>query len=93
MKKDYKVETIEEFMARGGKITTLEYKKPPEKRKVSSTVHNMPNLMTLDEGEFFYSDSVGKEKPKKELNLNDINMDIIPEYLKITLGLRDKKDK
>lgn len=86
-----KVETVEEYLARGGKITKLDYIPPKDKSHTySSPKSSATQLMTLEEGAFFYSEEATKEKPKKELNVDGIDLKQIPEHILISLGLQTK---
>lgn len=63
-----KVETVEEFLARGGKVTRVEYKEPPEE---SLIVKHKPqfttDLVSLGEAEFYFGEHRGKPKVPKNL--------------------------
>lgn len=90
-----KVETVEEFVARGGVI-----KRYPcgmgkdgmvvveEDRTVRSTAKHPPNLMDLDEGAHFFSEIKPKRKRKiKPDAMKDIDLSKIPEDIRKLLNL------
>jgi len=78
-----KNESLDEFIARGGKITKLEPVKDEEKPTVNvkSTVSKPPNLMSLEDGEFYYGETEKTEK-RAEKKRSKINMDILPEHIR-----------
>jgi hypothetical protein len=75
-KKVSKKETIEEFLARGGKITVI----PPNEK--SESTHVIPiktqldyDMMSLGEGEFLFGETRSKKvkKMKKRVSTDDFN--------------------
>jgi hypothetical protein len=61
----FKVETTEEFLARGGKITVLPPgPEPEEKFIIRSTSGGLPQLMSLPDGEHFFGETRRKQKKK-----------------------------
>jgi hypothetical protein len=81
MKKQTKRETVEEFLARGGKITKCSYKEPELKNKVISTSNAGPAvILTLSEADLFFGETKVKKKAAKPVAKVDINM--LPEALK-----------
>lgn len=82
--KQAKVESIKEFLARGGKIKKVEEKKQPpqETNIVRPTIVGPPELYSLDEAQHFFG-----LKPKKPQERNvkpdfsDIDRSMIPESL------------
>ena len=69
-----KRETLEEFLARGGKITKLPLQEDPkeEQNKVTPTAQGGGALMTLSEGSLFYSEIKPKVQKKKAAPTIDI---------------------
>ena len=63
-----KVETVEEFLARGGTVTKVEYQEPPEE---SAIVKHKPqfttDLVSLGEAEFYFGEHRGKPKVPNNL--------------------------
>lgn len=82
-----KIETVEEFLARGGQIERLPYIPPPDKKdfiKVTAALNI--NLMSLDEGQHFFSEKTIRKRKPKEVK---INKSLIPEALLAKLGLKE----
>lgn len=82
---DCKVETVEEYLARGGQIERLPYIPPADKKeyiKVSSPVN--VNLMNLDEGQHFFAEKATRKRKVKEIH---IDTKLIPAALLAKLGL------
>ena len=66
MSKKYIEETIEEFLARGGKITKI----PPQESEggeqtVRSTAHTPPTLYSLDLGQLMFAEKRTRKKKKR----------------------------
>ena len=70
-----KTETIEEFLARGGKITIIPPVKPEEGKNIIPTRTTIGHdLMSLGEGEFLFGETRAKTAPmKKRVNDDDFN--------------------
>jgi hypothetical protein len=78
MPDDFKKETLEEYLARGGTITKLDYVDPdlPEPT-VRSTVSKPPKLYNLTEGAHMFTKKTRrKRRSKKKIH---IDADLIPE--------------
>ncbi|MEM4726287.1 MAG: hypothetical protein QXG63_05045 [Nitrososphaerales archaeon] len=78
-----KVESVSDFLARGGKITVLPTKSlPTTENVVTSTKAGPVNVLTLDEAELFYSEPqpVKVKKTQKVQPAFDINA--LPASLK-----------
>ena len=82
-----KKETIEEYLARGGKITIC----PPqssdeeENKIVRSTASNQAQqVLDLGEGEIMYGEKIKKtrKKPKKIQAMDQEQVDLLPDSLK-----------
>jgi len=84
-----KVETIEEYLARGGIITVI----PPQssdpndnsgKRIAKSTAKGMKPLTDLGEGEILYGEKIKKTRKikKKAPELPQDQVDMLPDSLK-----------
>ena len=90
-----KVETVEEFVARGGIIKRYPcgmgrdgMVKVEEDRTVRSTARHVPNLMDLDEGAHFFSEIKPKRKRKpKHDPMKNIDLSKIPEDIRKLLNL------
>lgn len=89
-----KTETLEEFLARGGKITVV----PPVVRldkegTVKSTVSGPAVILSYSEADQLYGEKTTRKKTVKVINVekitNDpkIKMSLIPEELRKKLGL------
>jgi hypothetical protein len=83
-----KTETIQEFLARGGKIKVI----PPnysdaKEANVKSTVVGPAVLMSLEDADQFYGTKTVRKKKEKQVDLTKINVDNIPDDLKKILGI------
>jgi hypothetical protein len=79
-----KVESISDFLARGGKITNVPPQQIPMVREVySPSVVVSPHLMDLEEGSFYFSEAVEKAKGKKYniTSRDKINLSLLPPDL------------
>jgi len=75
-----KRETVEEFLARGGKITKCPANEPvEEEHKVNPTQTAGASMMSLAEGALYYSES--KAKKEKKLSEKTINFAVLPTSL------------
>ena len=78
---------IEEYLAKGGKITKLPPQESPETQAVYKPSSSGPaKIMSLSEGELFYGET-SRRKKVKELDLSKVDLDEIPEELKKKLGI------
>lgn len=74
----HKKETVEEFLARGGKIQKIQYNKPETKETVGSApVSGHSSIMTYDAADLYYGEarksntSAAKNaKPKKQPSID-----------------------
>jgi hypothetical protein len=83
MSEKMKVETIEEFLARGGVIK----KYPPHPYETDNvvkptTTQGVQNLMSLDEGAHFFSEMKPKKTRKKKDPLKDVDVNQLPESIR-----------
>lgn len=89
-----KVETMEEFLARGGKIQKIEYKTPEAKGDLvrsSAGGTGLPTIMSLSDGAHFFGET-RKKKPTKEdfdkkVNKSNLPQDVIDS---LTKSIKDK---
>ena len=84
-------ELIEEFFAKGGKIEKIENIEYIAKNTIGSTSKKTPILMTLPEGEEKFGEKQDRIKKEKEPDYSDINMDLIPENLRMLLNKNPKQ--
>lgn len=70
-------ETIEQYLARGGKVERLEPVVPDFKQKITQTSKQV-SIMDLDEGAHFFSEFKPRKKPKKTINVS-----ALPDFLKM----------
>lgn len=85
-----KIETIEEYQARGGKITVI----PPEKveEQISIITPKQQKIYSLDEGALLFGKK--SERTKKEVKLSDVlDKFDIPDNIKILLGKDNGEEK
>lgn len=79
---------IEEFLAKGGKITKCEPGPMPQRKvTMNSTSAGPAKIMSLQEGDLYYGEKITRAKKRKTVDLTDINMDIIPDELRKKLGI------
>lgn len=80
-----KRETIEEFLARGGKITKCEPAPMPDEEttnRVMPTPNAASTMMSLGEGALYYSESRAKPKERKSTKkVESINLAALPPHL------------
>lgn len=79
-----KRETIEDFLARGGKITKCEAAPLPEEEqgnRASPAPAANATMMTLAEGALYYAESRAKPKERKKKNEKAINFSALPASL------------
>lgn len=75
-------ETIEEFLARGGKIQKIDPQPIPDSTTiVKSTAKTPVKLQSLAEGAHFFAEKTKRTQPKKELDLTGIDMELLPDGL------------
>lgn len=84
-----KIETIEEFLKRGGKIIKCENQATPETIIPVKPIASSPHLMDLEEGAHYYAESISKLKKtrKKTKESTGINESLLPK------GLLDSLEK
>lgn len=84
----FRTESLEEFLARGGRITKLpKASREVELDMIALSVPNMggiSSIISLDDADLFY----GEGKPKKKLNIPKIDITLIPESLRNKLIAR-----
>ncbi len=83
-----KVETVEEFLARGGKITKI----PPAEAKnedavVRPTTAHGIHQMSLDEGAHYFAEIKKKKSRRKKDPLKGINLDALPPEIRKLLDM------
>lgn len=85
--KEFKKETVEEFLARGGEINKVPYKEPEFKARPIPLASKVPEQMDLTKGELFFAEDTRKKKSwiDKAKSFSELNM--VPEDLLKKLGL------
>lgn len=82
-----KTERIVDFLARGGKIKSIESTPIVEKRVVKSSTITPLSIITLEEAALFYSENNDEKTSNKEPKVvTDIDPALIPDDLKDLLG-------
>jgi hypothetical protein len=78
-----KTETIQEFLARGGKITKLEFKQHEAKEQVTRQAPGGPaNILSLDEADLFFGEAkVKKTKPKPNIDLSALPPELKAKFI------------
>jgi len=83
-----KIETVEEYLARGGTIkridAVVEEQKP---QPVKSTKVGPVVILSLEDADLIYGEKTKRKKKKKPVNLSEVPMELIPEELKKSLGI------
>lgn len=89
-----KIETVEEYLARGGKITVLpQSEKPVKPEVVRKTVAGEPAvIMTYEDADLFYGEARKGVKPKKSKPSLKIDLDALPEALRTKFISRLKEE-
>jgi len=80
---------IEEFLMKGGVVEKLPAGASPKYSNIGTTTKKILNLKTLPEAELLYCKKRVKKKNKKKIDTSNINLDLIPDYLKKLIGLGD----
>lgn len=82
-----KVETVEEFLARGGKITVI----PPVPHETDNKVHPTTSaaapMMSLDEGAHFFSEVKKRQHEKKKDLLKEVDVSKLPADIRKLFNL------
>lgn len=75
-----KKETIEEFLARGGRIQKFECVEPEEKNQPirSNTTGGLPEIMTLSDGAHYFGET-RKKKPTRKDFLKKLEKSNLPK--------------
>jgi hypothetical protein len=92
-----KRETIQEFLARGGKVTIVPAAKPEEEvpHTIKPVTTGLPKIMTLEDGGLFFGETRKKEKKphSKEDSIRRIEKSKLPPEiiasLKKSIGATD----
>ena len=71
-------ETIEQYLARGGKVERLDPVVPDFKQKISQSAKQV-SIMDLDEGAHFFSEF----KPRKKKAKKTLDVSALPHFLKM----------
>lgn len=84
--KKFKIETVDEFLARGGQVKKLEPVSREDHRIVLPTAGGPPTIMSLGEAEVLYGEA---ERPQEspEKRRSKVNVHLIPPELRARLGL------
>lgn len=78
-----KKETIEEFLARGGKVTIIPAQEHVENiQHINASTAGPANLLTYGEADLYYGE-VKERKSRKEKILPKIDFNSLPEALRI----------
>jgi hypothetical protein len=84
-------ETIEEFLARGGKIDKVDLTGEPKQKTIGSVTKKTTTIMTLAEGELYFAEKGKRNKKVKEPDYSGINFDLIPPHLRSLLAPAENK--
>lgn len=82
-------ELLEEFLNGGGTVETLETIEPKSRTNVGSISKKTPTLITLAEGEELYGEKAERIKKEKEADYSGINIDLIPEHLRVFMTKKE----
>ena len=85
MVKKSKIETIEEYLARGGFINKINPVESPKQTEVirKSIAGSPAIIMSLEEADLFYGEARKGDKPKKTKPTTKIDLSALPEALRI----------
>jgi hypothetical protein len=82
MKNKKKTETVDEFLARGGKITIIPRTSGEKSQTVHSTIGGPAVILSLDDASLLYGQEDKKVKNKKPLAGPTIDVSALPAHLK-----------
>ena len=83
-----KVETVEEYIARGGNITKCPIVEAIEKEQnVKSIITGPVTFLSLEEAELMFGEKTTRKKKEKPVDLTNIKVDAVPEDLRKFLGI------
>ena len=80
-----KTETVEEFLARGGKKVVVPAIVPSFKQRINHTGRQVVVIMDLDEGAHFFSE-IKPDKKTKSKKSNKKDFSALPEHLRKLVG-------
>jgi len=91
-----KTESLQEFMARGGKITKVDYHDPIVNKQKTNPAPNGPAIiLSLAEADLFYGEARAKKKVTKPKSSLKIDVNMLPESLRVKFlakALEEAKD-
>lgn len=83
-----KNESIQEYLARGGKITVVPSAIPAEEKRIVKPTNSGPvNIMTYEDAEHYYGERKERKKQPKKVDTSKINLDSLPDDFRKKLGL------
>lgn len=84
MFKKQKIESITEFLARGGKITVLPTKTPPNMKEIIKNTSNMGpvTILSLEEADLFYGEPQPTKTTKSLKKQSTLDLSALPPALK-----------
>lgn len=93
-KKPSRIETVEEFLARGGNINRVPAaSREPQEEVIRKTNSGAPAVfLSLDEADLFYGEARKGSKPKKQKPSLKIDLDALPPALKAKFIAKLKED-
>ncbi len=93
-RKSNKVETINDFLARGGKINRIPMAaKEPQVEVIRKTNSGTPAVfLTLEEADLYHGEARKGAKPKKQKPSLKIDLDVLPPALKAKFIAKLKED-
>lgn len=80
--KDIKLETPEDFLARGGEVEMLSAGTDSHKSVISSSNSKKINLLSLTEAEELYGEKLKRNIKHKKIDVSNVDLDLIPEHIK-----------
>ena len=97
----YKTETVEEFLARGGKITKIDNTQAQKQASVAVKVKNTghDSIISSDDADLYYGDPSHKKVSKRKRKENKIDFNALPKELQaslleqINVDLEDENDE
>lgn len=94
MSKIKKTETLEQYLARGGVIQIIpQHEKEKQQDVIRKTVAGEPAvILSLEDASLFYGESSKTKKAKKKKSTPTIDINALPEALRIKVLAKLKQD-
>lgn len=87
-----KIETIEEFLARGGEIQKVPTQKYSGNNIVRKTKSGPAQILNYGDADLYYGEKNERKKKKRDIKLDGIDLGLIDDNLLKNLGIKPKTD-